>query len=94
LSAIREVYAGRHSLPQDMAQKIAFLRNAGEAVALTSREREVLRLLAKGKSMSEIAALINVSYKTVATSCAALRTKFSARTPMQLIRIAVEQKIV
>ncbi len=94
LSAIREVYAGRHSLPQDMAQKIAFLRNAGEAVALTSREREVLRLLAKGKSMSEIAALINVSYKTVATTCAALRTKFSARTPMQLIRIAVEQKIV
>ena len=94
LTAIREVYAGRHSLPQDMAQKIAFLRSAGDAVALSSREREVLRLLAKGKSMSEIAALINVSYKTIATTCAALRAKFSARTPMQLIRIAVEQKIV
>jgi len=94
LSAVREVYAGGHSLPQDMAQKIAFLRSAGDSVVLSSREREVLRLLAKGKSMSEIAALINVSYKTVATTCAALRAKFSARTPMQLIRIAVEQKIV
>ena len=94
INAIREVYAGSHSLPQDMAQKIAFLRNAGDSVALSSREREVLRLLAKGKSMSEIAALINVSYKTIATTCAALRAKFSARTPMQLIRIAVEQKIV
>ena len=94
LSAIREVHAGRHSLPQDMAQKIAFLRSAGDSVVLSSREREVLRLLAKGKSMSEIAALINVSYKTVATTCATLRAKFSARTPMQLIRIAVEQKIV
>jgi two-component system, NarL family, invasion response regulator UvrY len=94
LTAIREVYAGRHSLPQDMAQKIAFLRSAGDSVVLSSREREVLRLLAKGKSMSEIAALINVSYKTVATTCATLRAKFSARTPMQLIRIAVEQKIV
>ncbi len=94
LTAIREVYAGRHSLPPDMAQKIAFLRGAGDSVALSSREREVLRLLAKGKSMSEIAALINVSYKTIATTCAALRAKFSARTPMQLIRIAVEQKIV
>ena len=94
LNAIREVYAGGHSLPQDMAQKIAFLRSAGDSVALSSREREVLRLLAKGKSMSEIAALINVSYKTVATTCTALRAKFSARTPMQLIRIAVEQKIV
>lgn len=94
VSAIRDVYAGGHSLPLDMAQKIAFLRNAGESVVLSSREREVLRLLAKGKSMSEIAALINVSYKTVATTCSALRGKFSARTPMQLIRIAVEQKIV
>jgi DNA-binding NarL/FixJ family response regulator len=94
ISAIRHIYKGGNSLPLDMAQKIAFLRNAGEAVALSSREREVLRLLAKGKSMSEIAALINVSYKTVATTCSALRGKFSARTPMQLIRIAVEQKIV
>jgi DNA-binding NarL/FixJ family response regulator len=94
LTAIREVHAGRHSLPKDMAQKIAFMRNAGESVPLSSREREVLRLLAKGKSMSEIAALIHVSYKTVATTCSALRAKFSARTPMQLIRIAVEQKIV
>jgi DNA-binding NarL/FixJ family response regulator len=94
LTAIREVYSGGHWLPQDMAQKIAFLRNAGDQVALNSREREVLRLLAKGKSMSEIAALINVSYKTVATTCSALRSRFNARTPMQLIRIAVEQKIV
>lgn len=96
LEAIRQVARGGHSLPTELAQKIAFLRvGAGEAVAsLTPREREVLRLLAKGKSMSEIAALINVSYKTIATTCASLRSKFNARTPMQLIRIAVEQKIV
>ena len=96
LNAIRSVYQGGHALGAEMAQKIAFLRvGAGEAGAsLTAREREVLRLLAKGKSMSEIAALIDVSYKTVAMTCASLRTKFSARTPMQLIRIAVEQKIV
>ena len=94
INAIRAVHAGKHSLPKEMAQKIAFLRNAGDSVALSSREREVLRLLAEGKSMSEIAALINVSYKTIATTCSALRAKFSARTPMQLIRIAVEQKIV
>ena len=96
LAAIRTVARGGHSLPTEMAQKIAFLRiGAGEAAAsLTSRESEVLRLLAKGKSMSEIAALINVSYKTVATTCTSLRTKFNARTLVQLIRIAAEQKIV
>lgn len=96
LEAIRAVHRGGHSLAPEMAQKIAFLRvGAGEGGAsLTLREREVLRLLAKGKSMSEIAALINVSYKTVAVICSSLRARLSARTAMELIRIAVEQKIV
>ncbi|MES1179723.1 MAG: response regulator transcription factor [Hyphomicrobium sp.] len=96
LDAIRTVAKGGHSLPTEMAQKIAFLRiGTGEtAASLSSREAEVLRLLAKGKSMSEIAALINVSYKTVATTCTSLRKKFNARTLVQLIRIAAEQKIV
>jgi DNA-binding NarL/FixJ family response regulator len=44
--------------------------------------------------MSEIAGLVSVSYKTVAGSCATLRTKLNARTPMELVRIAVERKIV
>lgn len=96
IEAIRTVYRGGHALAAEMAQQIAFLRVGAQesGAALSAREREVLRLLAKGKSMSEIAALINVSYKTVAMTCAALRNRFSARTPMQLIRIAVEQKIV
>jgi DNA-binding NarL/FixJ family response regulator len=89
LATIRTVYAGGESLPRDMARK-----DASDQAKLNGREREILRLLAKGQSMSEIAALINVSYKTVATTCSALRQKFNARTPMHLIRIAVEQKIV
>jgi DNA-binding NarL/FixJ family response regulator len=95
--AIHEVAKGGISLPPDMAQKIAFLRvgSTNSTLAnLTPREREVLRLLANGKNMSEIAGLINVSYKTVATACTALRTKLNARTPMELIRIAMELKIV
>lgn len=96
VAAIRAVHKGGHSLAPEMMQKIAFLRvGAGEGgSSLSLREREVLRLLAKGKSMSEIAALINVSYKTVAVICSSLRNRFSARTAMELIRIAVEQKMV
>jgi DNA-binding NarL/FixJ family response regulator len=96
VTAIEQVARGGHSLTTETAQKIAFMRlGSGDSTAsLTAREREVLRLLAKGKSLSEIAALINVSYKTVATTCTALRGKFGARTLMQLIRIAAEQKIV
>ena len=72
-TAIRAVQPGRPlAAARKWPRKIAFLRvGAGEAGrCCTPREREVLRLLAKGKSMSEIAALINVSYKTVATTCA------------------------
>jgi DNA-binding CsgD family transcriptional regulator len=68
------------------------LRVAGDdakLAAITTRERETVRLMARGRSLSEIASLINVSYKTVASSCALLRSKLNARTPMELVRIAV-----
>jgi hypothetical protein len=35
-----------------------------------------------------------VSYKTVAADCAMLRTKFGARTSSEMVRIAVELKLI
>jgi len=43
--------------------------------------------------MAEIAGVINVSYKTVANSCAILKRKLGARTPLDLVRIALENKL-
>ena len=54
----------------------------------------VLRMLARGRSMAEIASDISVSYKTVAGDCAMLRTKLSARTSSEMVRIASELKLV
>lgn len=97
--AIVEVAAGATYLPPGMADKVLALRAAGATVAplldaLTPRELEILRLLAKGRSMSEIAGLVSVSYKTVAGQCASLRAKLGARTQMELVRIAVEHRLV
>lgn len=97
LSAIRNVESGGVALPGDIAVRVALLRFGRQdqpGSRLSARDVEILRLLAKGRSMSEIADLLNISYKTVATACAALRSKLNARTPMELVRIAVEQKIV
>lgn len=97
LKAIREVHNGGVSLPGDIAMRVALLRFGRQdqpGGRLTAREIEILRLLAKGRSMSEIGDLLNISYKTVATTCSTLRSKLNARTPMELVRIAVEQKIV
>src|SRR5450631_2646791 len=68
IEAIRKVGGGGVFLPPAIAQSIAF---AGPGFAenrfarLTPREIEILRLLGAGKSLNEIAFLINASYKTI-----------------------------
>lgn len=94
--AIRAVAVGEVWMPIEVTQSIAFSR-LGSSVrgpVLTEREIAVLRLLARGKSMSEIATMINVSYKTIANTCSALRRKLKARTPMEMVRIAMEGRII
>ncbi len=95
VAAIRAVAAGQTFLLPEMAQKLAFLDPGRRdfLTGLNARELEILRLLRAGKSMAEIAGVINVSYKTVANSCAVLKRKLGARTPLDLVRIAVENKL-
>ena len=62
IAAIREVAKGNVFLPPSLAQCIAFGGPgfaASRLARLTSREIEILRLLGAGKSLSEIAFLIN-----------------------------------
>ena len=95
VNAIRAVATGQKFILPEMAQKLAFLDPGRRDFlsGLNSRELEILRLLRGGKSMAEIAGVINVSYKTVANSCAVLKRKLGARTPLDLVRIAVENKL-
>jgi two-component system, NarL family, invasion response regulator UvrY len=98
LKAIYAVAGGGTAWPHGMADKITYLgprvTPGDPAGSLTGRDQEILRQLAKGRSMAEIADIVGVSYKTVATTCAALRAKLNARTQMELVRIAVERKLV
>ncbi len=68
--------------------------SARRAAALSVRDSEILRQLARGRSLSEIAELVGVSYKTVAQACASLRTRLNARTQAELVAIAVDRKLV
>ena len=94
--AVRRVAEGRSYLHPEMAREIAFLRagsNASRVSDLSARELEILRLLAKGKTMAEIADALRVSYKTVANNCTQLRQKLGARSAMDLMRIAIDAKL-
>jgi two-component system, NarL family, invasion response regulator UvrY len=60
---------------------------------LNERELDILRHLADGKDMTEMAFSMRVSYKTVANSCALLKRKLGARSRSDLIRLAVENRL-
>ena len=93
VAAVRQVARGGVYLHPDMARQIAFLRtsaSASKVAALNPRELEILRMLAAGKSMGDIADALHVSYKTVANNCTALKQKLGARSSMDLMRVAIE----
>jgi two-component system, NarL family, invasion response regulator UvrY len=97
VDAIREVANGGVYLPPAIARSIAF---AGPALAqsplskLTSREIEILRLLSAGKSLSEIAWLVHSSYKTIANTSSIIRQKLGLRSSSELVRFAIESRLV
>ena len=97
VEAIREIGNGGVYLPAAMARSVAF---AGPAFAqsplskLTSREIEILRLLSAGKSLSEIAWLVHSSYKTIANTSSIIRQKLGLRSASELVRFAIETRLV
>ncbi len=60
---------------------------------LTSREREVLQLLAEGKNTKEIAFILSVSSKTVDTFRQSLMKKLGLNTVAELTKYAIREKI-
>lgn len=94
--AIFAVARGDRWLPHELLQEIALMRTGvtGRAPVLSERQVQILRSLARGKNMSEIAHEIDVCYKTVASNCAEMRNKLNARTSSEMVRIAVQLRIV
>jgi DNA-binding NarL/FixJ family response regulator len=94
--AVYAVQSGRRWLPTGLLQEVALLRvdRSRRALMLSDRQIQILKALVRGKSMAEIADELDVCYKTVATDCAAMRTKLNARTSTEMVRVASEMKIV
>jgi DNA-binding NarL/FixJ family response regulator len=91
LEALRAAADGKRFIEPEVAQDLA-LRNVaagGKLDQLTERELEILRLLAAGRSLTEIAAIFDVSYKTVANTASLMRAKLGAPRMADLVRLAV-----
>jgi two-component system, NarL family, invasion response regulator UvrY len=96
IQAIRAVESGQRYLSGGLALKLAFAEQnhaTNPLDGLSGRELEILRCLAEGKDMAEIAHLLEVSYKTAANNCTLLKAKLGARSRADLIRMAVESRV-
>ena len=101
LEAVREVLAGRCFLSADLRHRFGDLQSAESGMradffgnALTSRQRQVLQLIAEGKSAKEIAYILEISPKTVEFHKSAIMDELGIRTTAELTRYAIEQGIV
>jgi two-component system invasion response regulator UvrY len=92
LSAIAKVGRGGRYVEGDIAQALALSPGpqTSPLESLNERELEVMRLLASGQSLSEIAALMGLAYKTVANMCSQIKTKCSVSRTADLIRLAIQ----
>ena len=99
LTAIREAVEHRsYVTPLVTDGVVRSLRRGPEAHndarRLTLRQREVLQLLAEGKSMKEVAGILQISPATVAFHKYRIMTQRRIKSSAELIRFAVKQHLV
>jgi len=97
VDAVRAVAAGRSYVSHDVAQKLALQLMPGGSVPfgqLSPREFEVFRLLAEGRSTSEIARALSLSQKTISNYQSIVKQKLEADSAAQMVWIALRQGLV
>ena len=90
LTAVRRVTAGGRYVEAELAQALAAPGAGAGLDSLSARELEIMRLLAKGASLAEIATAVGVGYKTVANNCVQIKSKLGVSRTADLVRLAIE----
>ncbi len=92
LKAIHAVMAGQSYVEQELALELnaqsldeTYLR------PLTNRDLEIMRLLAQGRSLTQIAQTLGVAYKTVANTCSLIKEKLGLTSTADLIRLSIDR---
>jgi two-component system invasion response regulator UvrY len=98
VKAIRKVVSGGRYVSSFLAEKLAFEIGTDSSrlphETLSDREFQVLRLIAAGKSVTEIAAELYLSVKTVSTYRARLLRKMNLGTNAELIHYAMQNHLI
>jgi DNA-binding NarL/FixJ family response regulator len=96
--AVRRVQAGGRYVSASLAENLAFdLRRAADTPVhelLSDREFQVLRMIASGRTVKQIADEIALSVKTISTYRARILLKTGMKTTAELIRYALQTHLV
>jgi DNA-binding NarL/FixJ family response regulator len=98
-TALREVLQGRSYVTPLITEGVmtSLLHGADErrpGQQLTPRQREVLQLLAEGRSMKEVAQILNLTPRTVAFHKYRMMEQLKVKTTAELVQYAVKNHIV
>jgi DNA-binding NarL/FixJ family response regulator len=99
-TAIRDVMAGRTYVTSMVTGDVlGLLMKAKEApsengIALSSRQGEVLQLIAEGRTMKEVATILDISQRTAESHKYDMMEVLGVKTTADLIRYAVKLKLV
>ena len=99
IRAIEMALRGKSYVTPKLARGMqkAFINNPGPKArdkTLTPRQREVVHLLAEGKSMKEIASVLNVTPRTVAFHKYRVMEQLDLKTTAELIQYAIKSRIL
>jgi len=98
VKAIETVIRGKKFITQGIAEKLASAFDAGTAnqlhETLSDREFDVFKLLAAGKSVTEIGEQLSLSATTVSTYRSRIMDKMGMRSNADLTRYAIEHKFI
>jgi two-component system invasion response regulator UvrY len=97
VKAVQKVLLGKKYISQAIAEKLAnTFSDSARAVheSLSDREFDVMKLLANGKSVSDIAEMLSLSVTTVSTYRARVMSKMNLRSNSDLTKYAIENKLI
>jgi DNA-binding NarL/FixJ family response regulator len=98
ISAIRKISAGGRYISESLAEKLATYLNVDMTKSphetLSDREHQVMRLIASGKTVSEIAESLNLSVKTISTYRTHILEKMKMKNNAEITLYAVQNKLV
>lgn len=96
--ALKKVLDGRKYISESLAEQLAMDRatNSPETLyqKLSDRELEVLQMLGRGKTISQISEELSLSVKTISTYRARILEKLHLSTTAEIIRYALDYRLV